>query len=502
MSVRFSIAVACLLFVGCAGDVDGDARDGGGGKIIILPGDRDGGPAVPRDGGPNVDAGFTDGGVPRDGGFDPNRDAGPPRDGGPPRDAGPVRDAGPRDGGVQPPRDGGPQNMRDGGVQALFNGQVYLGTALGGSPIETRQDAFIDFNWGAGSPQPGVPVDNFSIRWTATVQADYSETYTFITESDDGVRLFVNGNAVIDNWTDHGVTRDTGTMMLTAGQTYDIRLEYYDSGFDAVIRLLWSSPSQAETAIPAIGSSSFDGGVGGPRDGGMVGGGNSSTRHTARPLGTTGAGNGFYEYLPPNYNASGAPYPLMVFWHGVGENGNGSTDLFRVLVNGPPRLIDDDQWPNSRPWVVLSPQHPGGGCPGVSEIQSFIAWAVSNYNVDPNRVHLTGLSCGAIGSWNYLGVHLDSQVAGAVLIAGDGRNAFSNAGCALGAVAIWGFHGTGDTVVSPQGTIQAMNNLIACPVRDDAILTTYPGVPHDSWTQTYDLSAGHDIYGWLLQQVR
>lgn len=491
----------CSLFaVACAGS-EGDAVDGGGG-IIILPGDRDGGP--PRDGGPTVvpDAGFSDAGTPRDGGFDPNRDAGPPRDGGPPRDAGPGRDAG-------PPRDAG--MVRDGGVMALFIGEVFGNITLNGAPIATRQDPFIDFDWGEMAPQSGVGADNFSIRWTATVQAGFTETYTFVTESDDGVRLYVDGNLIIDNFTPHGVTRDTATMMLTAGQILDVRLEYFDSGFDAVIRLLWSSPSLPEQPIAAIGSSSYDGGVrdAGPprdagfvRDGGFVGGGPSSTRHTARPLGSTGAGSGFYEYLPPNYSTVGAPHPLMVFWHGVGENGNGSTDLFRVLANGPPRLIADDQWPNNRPWVVLSPQHPGGGCPGVAEIQSFFAWAINNYNVDPDRVHLTGLSCGAIGSWNYLGVHLDSQVAAAVLIAGDGRNAFNNAGCNLGAVAIWGFHGTSDPTVSPQGTIQAMNNLIACPVRDDAILTTYPGVQHDSWTITYDLSAGHDIYGWLLTQFR
>ncbi len=494
MSARTRWLWCALFLVSCSGG-EGDAVDGGGG-IVILPGDRDGGP--PRDAGPNVvgDAGFADAGTPRDGGFDPNRDAGPPRDGGPPRDAGPGRDAG-------PPRDAGP--VRDGGVMALFSGEVFGNTTLAGSPIATRSDPFIDFDWGENAPQAGVPADNFSIRWTATVRAGFSETYTFITESDDGVRLWVDGNLIIDNFTPHGVTRDTATIALNAGQNYDVRLEYFDSGFDAVIRLLWASPSLPEQRVAAIGSSSYDGGVrdgGVVRDGGFVGGGPSSTRHTPRQLGSTGAGNGFYEYLPPNYSASGAPHPLMVFWHGVGENGNGSTDLFRVLVNGPPRLIDDDQWPNNRPWVVLSPQHPGGGCPGVSEIQSFIAWAIAEYNVDTSRVHLTGLSCGAIGSWNYLGQHLDSQVAAAVLIAGDGRGAFNNAGCNLGAVAIWGFHGTGDTVVDPQGTIQAMNNLIACTNRDDAILTTYPGVPHDSWTQTYDLSAGHDIYGWLLQQTR
>ena len=87
----------------------------------------------------------------------------------------------------------------------------------------------------------------------------------------------------------------------------------------------------------------------------------SASRQTAqigRPLGTTGAPNGFYEYLPPGYG-NGAPRPLLVFWHGVGENGNGTTELSKVLVHGPPGLIAENRWSADRPFVVLSPQHVG-----------------------------------------------------------------------------------------------------------------------------------------------
>src|SRR5690349_17631695 len=66
-----------------------------------------------------------------------------------------------------------------------------------------------------------------------------------------------------------------------------------------------------------------------------------STRQTPRPLGTTGAANGYYEYLPPGYDG-GATFPLLVFWHGIGENGDGVGQLPSVLNNGPPRLIKDD----------------------------------------------------------------------------------------------------------------------------------------------------------------
>jgi hypothetical protein len=76
--------------------------------------------------------------------------------------------------------------------------------------------------------------------------------------------------------------------------------------------------------------------------------------------------------------------------------------------------------------------------------------------------------------------------------------------CALGAVAIWGFHGGADPYNPPAGTAEPINNLMACPMppRRDALVTVYPGVGHDAWTMTYDLTAGHDIYAWMLSQSR
>ncbi|WP_053333399.1 hypothetical protein [Haliangium ochraceum] len=229
----------------------------------------------------------------------------------------------------------------------------------------------------------------------------------------------------------------------------------------------------------------------------------SSARLSVRALDTTEAGNGFWEYLPPRYGAE--PAPLMVFWHGIGENGDGSeAALDKVLANGPPRYIERDEWSNERPFVVLSPQHAGGGCPSADEIRDFLAFAVDTYEVDESRIYLTGLSCGAIGSWNYLRAHLDTTpIAAAVLIAGNGRPAFNDHGCDLAQVPIWGFHGDADPTVAPAGTIEPMNGLIACAQpRADQQLTVYEGVGHDSWSRTYSLSAGHDIYAWLLSQSR
>ena len=107
----------------------------------------------------------------------------------------------------------------------------------------------MDFNFNENSPN-GLPNDLFSIRFAGQVEALYSELYTFETTSDDGVRLFVDGQLIIDNFTPHAATLDTGTIQLEAGQRYDIRLEYFERTGRATIQLGWSSASQASEIIP------------------------------------------------------------------------------------------------------------------------------------------------------------------------------------------------------------------------------------------------------------
>lgn len=227
-------------------------------------------------------------------------------------------------------------------------------------------------------------------------------------------------------------------------------------------------------------------------------GGPSSNRHTAYSLGQTNAPYGYYEYLPPTYG--GELHPLLVFWHGSGEKGNGTTELDRLLRQGPPRLIANNEWPAERPFIVLSPQYEGEGCETRAQIQEFLAYAVDAYRVDPERIYLTGLSCGAIGIWTYLSLHGSETISAAVPIAGRGRKAWDRAGCEMADVALWAFHGGSDTTVSPEGSQVPIENLQQCGGGPEIRLTIYDGVGHGSWRRTYDLSAGHDIYTWLLNQ--
>jgi hypothetical protein len=128
-------------------------------------------------------------------------------------------------------------------------GQYYQGTDFG-EHILTRTDPQIDFNWADAGPDTAVGVDNFSVRWTGEVEAPFTENYTFYTNSDDGVRLWVDGQLLIDNWTDHANTEDRGTIDLIAGGTYNIVMEYYEAGSGAVAELRWSSPQTPKQFIP------------------------------------------------------------------------------------------------------------------------------------------------------------------------------------------------------------------------------------------------------------
>lgn len=115
----------------------------------------------------------------------------------------------------------------------------------------TRIDPNVSFDWDMGAPHASLPADQFSARWTGKVLPAFDELYTFYTSSDDGVRLWVDGLLIIDNWTDHAEHQDFGTVQLKAGKPVDIVLEFYENGGRALSTLSWSSPRQPFEIIPS-----------------------------------------------------------------------------------------------------------------------------------------------------------------------------------------------------------------------------------------------------------
>ena len=129
------------------------------------------------------------------------------------------------------------------GLQA----DVFDAQDLTGAPVVTRIDPTVDFDWGESEPVPGVG-DTFSVRWTGTVTAPKDGRFTFVTRTDDGVRLWVDGDLVIDDWTMHAQAERSGDVDLEAGKPVSLKMEYFDGRRVAVARLLWKRPG----GVPAV----------------------------------------------------------------------------------------------------------------------------------------------------------------------------------------------------------------------------------------------------------
>jgi hypothetical protein len=139
------------------------------------------------------------------------------------------------------------------GAGVGIKGEYYNNANLAGEPVLTRIDDVIDFDWGQGSPDGLLDVDNFSIRWSAELEVPYTETYTFITlvtlrGQGDGVRLYINGQLIINNWPGEEF-ENRATVNLAAGSA-QVVMEYYDGGDAAMARLSWESPSLPREIIP------------------------------------------------------------------------------------------------------------------------------------------------------------------------------------------------------------------------------------------------------------
>lgn len=152
-----------------------------------------------------------------------------------------------------------------GGTGNGLKGEYFDNRDFTGKAFE-RTDATVNFNWGSGSPDSRIAADTFSVRWSGQVEAKFNEVYTFYTTTDDGVRLRVNGQTVVDRLVDQASTTASGTIRLEAGKKYDIQMDYYENGGLADAKLEWSSASQTRQIIPK--AQLYSGGVVNPPTGG------------------------------------------------------------------------------------------------------------------------------------------------------------------------------------------------------------------------------------------
>ena len=123
-----------------------------------------------------------------------------------------------------------------------LRGEYFIGEALEGKPVITRVDPHIDFRWG-GAPASELPVDSFSVRWMGKLgPVPMTGQYTVSIASDDGVRLWLDGKQLIDDWSLHPTKTYQVTLDLEAGKSYDLQIEYFENVGWAVCELSWLPP--------------------------------------------------------------------------------------------------------------------------------------------------------------------------------------------------------------------------------------------------------------------
>jgi len=126
---------------------------------------------------------------------------------------------------------------------ASLKGEYFNNKTLSGAAGLTIAQDTADHDWGSGGPGTGIGSDNFSARYTGTFVATETGSHTFQVRADDGVRLWINNNLVVDQWKDQGPTAYSASVNLTAGVAFDVKIEYYESGGGAVMQFNWKRPS-------------------------------------------------------------------------------------------------------------------------------------------------------------------------------------------------------------------------------------------------------------------
>jgi predicted peptidase len=224
--------------------------------------------------------------------------------------------------------------------------------------------------------------------------------------------------------------------------------------------------------------------------------------------------NGFYQYLPRNYNKH-KKYPLLIFLHGLGELGNGPSDLPKVTRNGVLKLIQDGAFPDSflvngkeYRFIIFAPQFIHWPWPKTT--QAIVDYAVKHYAVDKKRIYITGLSMGGGALWECIGnsKKYAKKVAAVVPICGASlADSIKAQTIARSNVAVWATHNEGDRTVTVEYTHKYIRYINSAPVppKLEARKTIFPEKGHNAWSKTYDplfKENGLNVYEWMLSHHR
>jgi beta-glucosidase len=151
-----------------------------------------------------------------------------------------------------------------GNLEPGLKGEYFDNPTLSGRPVATRIDSQVDFDWLTGASLPQLSSDRFSVRWTGLIRASDAGPHVFRARSDDGIRVFLNGELIIDDWADHAPRTVAATRRLEAGKTYELRIDYHNNGGGAVAQFAWASLAVPDTISDydvAIVGAGFDDGT-------------------------------------------------------------------------------------------------------------------------------------------------------------------------------------------------------------------------------------------------
>jgi predicted esterase len=209
---------------------------------------------------------------------------------------------------------------------------------------------------------------------------------------------------------------------------------------------------------------------------------------------TDGANLPFRYFVPPGYDSTQA-YPVILFLHGAGERGNNNTAQLNNNANGALQLIGDAQLA-LQPIFMIAPQCPENDWWSGATLTTAIGLVdqlASTYHIDPDRVYVTGLSMGGMGTWSAVTAQ-PTRFAAAVPMSGNGD---TNPAASVASVPFWFFHANDDGTVGVSGSdalVAALRNAGA-----STIYTRYDFGNHGIWPVAY----GHPLlYPWLVSQRR
>jgi len=216
---------------------------------------------------------------------------------------------------------------------------------------------------------------------------------------------------------------------------------------------------------------------------------------------------GYQEALPALYDSTTKKYPLLIFIHGIGELGNGISDLWMAGNIGTPGLIKQGKFPanfstkgNNFSFIVVSPQFKTW--PSSDDVNAMIDYAISKYRIDISRIYVSGLSMGGGATWEFAAAYNNRIAAIAPICGASGLNDQKAQKIAQGGIAVWAFHNQDDGTVSVNNSINNVNKINAFSPAVAARITLWPSGGHDAWTKATDpdyRENGLNMYEWMLQ---